>query len=205
MNQPEGLLGRLRERWERLSPRERTLLSIMAGTFVVMVTVITGFLITDGLSTLDEHNADARAALHDLETQREGYLKAKAKAAQLETRMGKTPVQLQGFLEQAAKDAGVEIPESNEQPAQVGKQFTERSVEIRLKSVTLESLTKFLKGIETGPNLVVVTALNIRTRDDKHQDLEVELTVTTYEHNAEKKEKGEKGDKGKKGEKGEKS
>jgi type II secretory pathway component PulM len=193
----EAQIGRLRERWERLSPRERTLLTIMGATFAVMVTVITGFVISDGLSTLEERNADARQALRDLETQREAYLKAKAKASALETRMPKTPVALQGFLEQVAKEAGVEIPESNEQPPQpAGKQFTARSVDLRLKQVTLESLAKFLRGIESGANLVVVTGLTIRTRDDKHQDLEVELTVTTWDRVSEKAGKtGKKGDK----------
>ncbi len=190
-------VGRLRERWERLSPRERTLLTAMGATFVVMVTIVTGFFITDGLSTLEENNGAARDALHELETHRDSYLKAKAKAEQLKARMGKTPVQLQGFLEQVAKEAGVQIPESNELPPQAaGKQFTERSVEIRVKQVTIESLAKFLRGIETGPNLVVVTGLNVRTRDDKHEELDVEMTVTTYERVAEKKDKGDKkGDK----------
>jgi hypothetical protein len=195
----EAQIGHLRERWERLSARERTLLSAMGITFFAMTTLIIGFLITDGLATLDEHNADARQALHDLETQREGYLKAKAKAAQLETRMGKTPVQLQGFLEQVGKESGVEIPESDEQAAQpAGKsQFTERSVTLRLKQVSLEALTKFMRGIESGPNLVVITALNIKSRDDKHQDLEVEMTVTTWDRATEKKDKAasKKGDK----------
>lgn len=185
----EAQIGRLRERWERLSPRERTLVSAMGATFIAMATIISGFLITDGLATVEEHNSDARQALHDLETQRESYLRAKAKASQLETRLGKTPVALQGFLEQVAKEVGVEIPEANEEAPQVGKQFTTRSVQLRLKQVTLENLTRFLRGIETGPNLVVVSAVNVRTRDDKHVELEVELTVTTYEHNAEKKEK----------------
>jgi Tfp pilus assembly protein PilO len=195
----EAQIGRLRERWERLSARERTMLSALAATFAVMVMIIGGFLVTDGLATLEEHNADARQALRDLETQRDGYLRAKAKAAQLETRMGKTPVQLQGFLEQVGKEVGVEIPESDEQAAQPsGKsQFVERSVTLRLKQVTLENLTKFMRGIETGPNLVVITELKINTRDDKHQDLEVEMTVTTYDRASDKKEKAtaKKGDK----------
>jgi Tfp pilus assembly protein PilO len=194
----EAQIGQLRERWERLSPRERTLLAAMAGTFLVMFAVMSGFFILDGLSTLDEQNGASRDALHDIETQREAYLKAKAKAAQLEARMGKTPVQLQGFLEQVAKDTGVQIPETTEQqPVAAGKQFMERSVDIRLKQVTLESLSKFLHGVENGPNLVIVSALNIKTRDDKHEELDVEVTVTTYEHASEKKDKGgtKKGDK----------
>jgi type II secretory pathway component PulM len=198
---PMTLLDRfksLRDHWERLSQRERTLVSALGATFVVMSTLVVGFLITDGLSTLDEHNADMRQALHDVETQRESYLRAKAKTAQMETRIGRTPVQLQGFLEQIAKETGVEIPESNElTPTAAGKHFIQRSVELRLRQVPLDALARFLKSVETGPNLVVVTALNVHTRDDRHQQLDVEMTVSTYERASEKKEKSS----GKKGEK----
>lgn len=193
----EAQIDRTRQWWERISPRERTMLTLLGATFLVMVTFITGFLIVDGLSSFEERNAAARQALRDLETKRESYLKAKAMAAQLEARLGKTPVQLQGFLEQVAKESGVAIPESNEQPAQQsGKSaFMERSIELRLQKVTIENLTKFLHGIETGPNLVVVTALNVRTRDDKHEELDVEMTATTYEHAPEKKDKDKEKDK----------
>ena len=161
-----------------------------------------------GLQALEMHWISARqieagrvAATHFLHRQGKIYIRIfpdkPISKKPLETRMGKTPVALQGFLEQVAKEAGVEIPESNEQPPQpAGKQFTARSVDLRLKQVTLESLAKFLRGIETGPNLVVVTGLNIRTRDDKHQDLEVEMTVTTWDRVSEKPGKsGKKGDK----------
>ncbi|MEO6952195.1 MAG: type II secretion system protein GspM [Polyangia bacterium] len=192
----EAQLSRLSERWERLSPRERTLVSAMAATFIVMITLILGFVVTDSISTVEGQNADARQALRDLDTQREPYLRAKAKANAMELRMGKTPVQLQAFLEQVAKDSGVEIPESNElAPVPAGKQFVERSVSIRLKQVKLDSLAKFLKGVEGGPNLVVVTALRVTTRDEKHENLEVEMTVTTYDHVSDKAKSGKKGDK----------
>src|SRR3954451_8945026 len=107
----------LRDRWERLSQRERTMVGAMGVTFVVMVTLIVGFLITDGLSSMDERNAHMRQALRDLDTQRDNYLRLKAKTAQMETRLGTQPVQLQAYLETAAKEAGLEIRESNERPA----------------------------------------------------------------------------------------
>jgi hypothetical protein len=192
----EGRLQKLRDRWERLSSRERMLVSAMGVTFVVMVTLIVGFFITDGLATFQGRNDDMRQALRDIELHRATYVKAKAKTAQLETRLGKTPIQLGGYLEQAAKESGVEIPESNDRPAVAsGKHYTERSVDLRLRQVKLEALAKFLKRIETGPNLVIVTALNIKTRDDKHEDLDVEMTVSTYERAVEKKEKPSKGEK----------
>jgi type II secretory pathway component PulM len=195
---PEGRMQRLRDRWERLSSRERTMVSAMGVTFILMVTFIVGFFITDGLSTFEEKNRDMRQALRDLDTHRQSYLAAKNKLQQLEARIGKNPIQLGGYLEQAAKESGVEIPESNErQPTPAGKQYVEKSIDLRLRAVKLEALGKFLKRVETGPNLVVVSALNVRTRDDKHQDLDVEMTISTYEHAPPPKEskKGAKGEK----------
>jgi len=173
----------LRDKWERLSQRERTMVGAMGVTFVLMLTLIVGFLITDGLSSMEERNADMRQALRDLDTQRDSYLRLKAKTAQMETRLGTTPVQLQGYVEQAAKEAGVEISDSSDRPAvSAGKKFIERSVDLHLKPMTIDQLTKFMKAIETGRSLVVVTSLTVRTRDDKHQMLDVDMVVSTYEH-----------------------
>lgn len=172
----------LRDRWERLSQRERTMVAAMGVTFVIMVTLIVGFLITDGLSSMEERNSDMRQALRDLDTQRDSYLRLKAKASQMETRLGAQPVQMQRYLEEAAKEAGVEIPESTPRPpAPAGKKFVQQTVDLRLHAVTLEQLTKFMKAIETGKSLVVVTSLDVRTRDDKHEQFDVEMSVSTWE------------------------
>lgn len=184
----ETQLQALRDRFEQLSQSERTLVLTAAAVFVVTVSLVGGFFITERLSSLEERNTAMRQALRDLESHREAYLRAKAKSVQLESRLNRPTIKLQGYLEQAAKEVGVEIPEQNERPAtSVGKRFTERTVELRVRKVRLDQLANFLKRIETGPNLVVVTALNIRTRDDRHQELDAEMTVSTYE-----RERGEK-------------
>ncbi len=188
-------LDALRDRFERLSQRERTMVTALGVTFGVMIALIVGYFITDGLSSLEQRNNDMRQALRDIDTRRDAYIKARAKSEQIDHKIGTTPVQLQGYLEAAAKETGVEIPESNEKPPQpAGKLYVERSVDLRLKSVRIEQLGAFLKRIETGQNLVLVTALSVRTRDDKHQELDVEMTVSTYEH-APKKAETKKGDK----------
>ncbi len=175
-------MAALRDKWERLSQRERTMVGALGVTFVLMVTLIVGFLITDGLSTLEERNDQMRQALHDLDTRRDDYLRLKAKASQMETRLGSQPVQLQGYLEQAGKEAGIEIPETTERPpAAAGKKFIERAVDLRLRAVTLEQLVKFMKAIETGRSLVVVTQLSVHARDDKHEQFDVDMSVSTYE------------------------
>lgn len=172
----------LRDKWERLSQRERTMVGALGVTFVIMVTLIVGFLITDGLSSMEQRNQAMRQALRDLDTQRDHYLRMKAQAAQLATRLGQQPVQLAGYLEQASKQAGVEIVESNpRQPIAAGKRFVEEGLDVRLRAVTLDQLVKFMKAIETGRSLVVVTELNVRARDDKHEEFDVDLAVATYE------------------------
>jgi type II secretory pathway component PulM len=177
----QSRLQALRDRYERLSQRERTMVGALGVTFILMITLIGGFFITDGLASLEERNSDARQALKDIESQRDNYLRARAKVNQLESKLGQQPIQLGGFLEQAAKDSGIQIPESNESSAPIGKQYTERAIDLRLTKVPLDALAQFLKRIESGPNLVVVKALQIRTRDDKHQELDVDMTVCTYE------------------------
>ena len=173
----------LRARWERLTERERRMVAAMAVVFAVVIVGVVTFLINDGLSTLSEENDAMRTALADIETGRSAYLRARQKTSQLEVRIGRGGVQLQGYLEQAAKDAGIAIDETTElKPAPAGKAYVERSVELRLRKVGLEPLARFLRKIETGPNLVVVTGLDVRTRDDRHEEFEVEMTVSTYEH-----------------------
>lgn len=181
-------LGELRGRWDRLSNRERTLLGSLGGTLLLLVVLGVGFSITQGLSDLEGQNADIRQALRDIATNRDAYERAKSKTAQIEVRMGHGGVQLQGFLETAAKEAGVEIAETVErQPAPAGKKYIEKAVDLRLRKVGIDALAKFLRKIETGTNLVVVSSLNVRSRDDKHEDLEVEMSVSTYEHAPEQK------------------
>jgi hypothetical protein len=187
-------LAALRDKYERLSQRERLMVGALGVSFVVMLVLVAGFVIADGLSSIEERNADMRQALRDIDTKRDVYLRAKAKTSQIEARMGHTPIQLAGYLEQAAKESGIEIPESSEQPAvAAGKHYVEHAIELHLRQVKLDALAKFLKRVETGPNLVVVTGINLKTRDDKHQELDADLKISTYEHAPEKKEK--KGDK----------
>src|SRR5262249_38718309 len=119
-------MEQLRDWFERLSQRERTMVSALGIAFAVMVVLIVGFFITDGLSTLEERNSDMRQALKDIESQRDNYNRARAKGRELDHRIGSQPVALQGYLEQAAKDTGVEIPESNERaPQPAGKAYVE--------------------------------------------------------------------------------
>ena len=193
----EDQIQRGRDWFERLTERERRVLGGGGAFVIVFIALGLGGYIFNSLSTFSEQNAQMRTALKDIEVKRDGYLKSKAKLAYFEGRLnGSGGVKLQGYLEQAAKESGIEIPDQKERPPQpAGHNYTERAVDLSLRQVKLDALTAFLKKIETGPTLVVVTALNIKTRDDRHVELDVTMTVSTYERTEKKEKSGSKKDK----------
>lgn len=170
--------------FERMSQRERMLAALLGATLVGLLLFFGGYLIHARLAELEEHNDAMRQALRDIERKRGAYLQARARVAQLEARIGTTPLQLSGFLEQAAKETGIDIRETNPRPPEpVGRKYLQQSMDVRLSKVKLEPLMKFLRRLELNPtNLVLVTQLLVRARDDKHEEFDVDLTVSTYEH-----------------------
>ncbi|HNN95771.1 MAG TPA: hypothetical protein PKI03_26015 [Pseudomonadota bacterium] len=197
-----SLRTRLRESLDAIPARQRALLFGLLGTVLFLGTAIAIYSVYDTIDTLEEKNDAMGRALRDIEQKREAYLSAKARERNLESRIGGSSLQLSGFLEQMAKEVGIEIRETNPRsPEPVGKKYLQQSIDVRIGKVALEPLLKFMRKIETYPsNLVLVTELSIRSRDDKHQDFEVDLTISTYEHAPKTAKKGT-GGKGGEGEK----
>jgi type II secretory pathway component PulM len=177
-------LARLRDAFEGLSARERSLLLLLGAVVVLLLFLIGGYTLYDRIDTLEEKNQAMEKALSDIAKKRGPYLQARARQAQLDSRIGNSPLQLSGFLEGIAKESGIEIRETNPRtPEPLGKKYIQQSVDLRLGRVKLEPLLKFMHRLETYPsNLVLVTQLSIRNRDDKHEEFEVDMTVSTYEH-----------------------
>jgi hypothetical protein len=189
-------LSRVRELLDGLAPRERTLLVIALCSVLGLGALGAGVLLYDRIDTLEEQTEALQRALRDIAKKRGPYLQARARAAQLDARIGQSPLQLSGFLEGLAKETGIEIRETNPRtPEAMGKKYVQQSVDLRIGKVGLEPLLKFMRKIETYPsNLVMVTQLNIRSRDDKHQEFEVDMTISTYEHAPKVAGKDKKGD-----------
>lgn len=177
-------LGRVREILDGMSPRERMLLAVLVSVVIGVLLVGSAGLLYDRIDTLEEQTEAMQLALRDIAKKRGPYLQARARTAQLDARIGQSPLQLPGFLEGLAKETSIEIRETNQRtPESMGKKYIQQSVDLRISKVGLEALLKFMRKIETYPsNLVMVTQLHIRSRDDKHQEFEVDMTVATFEH-----------------------
>lgn len=168
--------------WERLAPRERRWLTVLAAV-VGAVTVILGTTYVFSIvSDLEEGNAEIREALSAIAKHHDEYLEAKTRIATQEARIGTEPPQLTADLEAAAREENLQISESSERPnTPAGRRYVEHDVDLKMREVDLQTLTKFLRRVETGPRLIFFTRLTLKRRYSEAEKLDVEATATAFE------------------------
>jgi hypothetical protein len=176
--------------WERLAPRERRLIAILAASVTGTVVVVGTFLLFSSVSDLEEENADIRDALKAIAGHRDEYLDAKSRSQAQEARIGTDPPQLTADIEAAAREENIQIAESSERPTTpAGRRYVEHDVDIKIREVGLEALTKFMRRLETGPRLIFFTRLTVKRRYSEAEKLDVEATATAFERVREDKTK----------------
>jgi type II secretory pathway component PulM len=168
--------------WSRMAPRERRLVGALGGAAGAALFLIVGFFVYGTISDLEEQTAASREALAAIARHRDEFVAAKSRMQTQERRIGSERPQLEADLEAAAREANIQIPQTDPLPAQpAGKHYVEHGVQVRLQSVELHALTKFLHTIETGRRLIVVTKLNVRPRPGEREKLDVNLTAVAWE------------------------
>ena len=169
--------------WNRMSARERRLISILGSAFVGCAVLLVGYLVFDSMQTMSQDNQDMRDALDAIAKHSGEFRDAKARAELQAKRIGTEPPQLAADLEAAAKEAGIQIPETADRPdAAAGKRYVEHSLDVKLRKVDLKSLATFLSKVESGRSLVLITRLQIRRSfGGDGTSVDVDLTATAYE------------------------
>src|SRR6185436_6278030 len=148
---------------ERWSPKRRRVVSLGSLAIAALLLIGIAWSTFSSISDLREGNAAIREALSAIAQHRDEYLEAKARNAVQEARIGNDPPQLTADLEAAARGENVKIDEQSERPAvPAGKRYLEHDVDLRIREVDLQSLTKFLKRVETGPRLIFFTKMSLK-------------------------------------------
>jgi type II secretory pathway component PulM len=171
--------------WERMPARERRWVTGLAITIMALTLGLGIFLVFSTISDLQQGGADIREALSAINKNRDDYLEAKARAAAQEVRLGTEPPQLVADIEAAAREESVQIAESNERPAvAAGKRWLQHDVDIKIRGVDLQALTKFLKRVETGRRPIFCTRLYLKRRFSEADKLDAEVTAVAFERTA---------------------
>lgn len=175
-------MKRLRDWWDGLAERERRL-------FVVFVALLGAFLIllipyaaSATLSGIRQQNEELRSAINLVQSSRGKLEEIKARREAIAARYSNPAPQLAGFIENAARQSNIDIPESQDRADQPhGKKFVERSTVVRMRKVEMLPLVRTLERIEGSGHPLVVSRLSIRKRGREPDSYDVELGVSAYD------------------------
>jgi general secretion pathway protein M len=185
-------MKQVREWYEGLAERERKLVLAFLVLLVVFLVLLVPYGSSAMLASRREHNESLRNAIRVVQGARGSLDENKEKRAAIDRRYDNTAPALAGFIENAARKSGLEIPESQDRAdAPQGKKFVERSTVVRLRKVSMLPLVKMLEGLENSNHPIVISRLNIRSRGRETDAFDVELGISAFDRVA-KKSKTEK-------------
>jgi general secretion pathway protein M len=175
----------LRERFDKLEPRERRLLSILGGIFGVMVFLLGPIGLISVTSSKSSENDELRNLVDSIYGARGTIGERKAKHDALLARYARPAPQLAGFIEEAARANNIGAAESQDRPeAPHGKRYTERMTVVKMHKVGMLNLVKTLERIEQSGYPVAISKLNIKPRAGEPDSYEVELGVSAFDRKA---------------------
>lgn len=169
------------ERLGALEPRERRLLALMVGVLLVLLIALIPYSVSLLLSDEVERNASLREALSKIETQGGLVIQRVGERDALYARYEKPVPALAGFLDKAAGQSDLEIPELKDgAPVGRGKKYEERSTAISFRQVGLRGLVKFMERVSGGSRPISISKLTIRKRASPPDRYDVQMTVSAY-------------------------
>jgi general secretion pathway protein M len=180
-------LNKLRARIEawltRLNPRERLLVTAVAGGVVVFILVIISVSVGSAISAREARIASKTRALSQIGKLMAGYHQAQAERLSLESRLKSQQVPLMSFISQTGGKLGIEVNDLRPggTPSTSGG-IQEESVEVTLPKLDLAKLSKLLQEINNSPQLFAkVRRLSIRTRTDDPALVDATLVIATFQ------------------------
>jgi type II secretory pathway component PulM len=174
-----AVADRARDFWDRISPRERKLVVLLAVAAPITVAIWLGLEIQEGLEAREDHNAEMRRALTVLaELKRRGP--AQAMKDDPTRDIGPEALSLDTYLDNAARKAGFTLKGTSPHTPVSRNGFTTTSVSLNVDDLEIEKLKAFLQEIETASKVVVITTLET-TRDRRDRTkIDAKLVVSTY-------------------------
>ncbi|XXT19779.1 hypothetical protein WME94_57120 [Sorangium sp. So ce429] len=172
----------LRERLDKLEPRERRLLTILLGFLAVCVLLLVPIGLASVASGKRTENQDVRDLLQSIYEASGKVSERKAQKDALLARYARPAPPLAGFIEDAAKQQGLAAAESQDRPdVPHGKKYTERVTVVKMHRIGMLGLAKMLERVESSGHPVAVTRLNIKPRAGEPDSYEVELGVSAFD------------------------
>jgi len=138
----------VREGWEKLSDRERRMLSIMGGIAGLLLVFIAVWTTSSAVARVEKERDEIRKVLTDIARAGDVLAKRDAERQAIEARFNNRPPPLAAFLESKAKLESLEVRQVVEQPAKEINGYRRQNVRVHFTGVSLRPVMRFLASIE---------------------------------------------------------
>ena len=178
----------------RLNTRERRLLTTIGALLLGVVVPAVVILSVKAVYAKQAENELLRKAFDDISDALPALQKSDAQRQSILARYGKVAPPLGAFLDNQARQNGIEIPESQDRPVVPhGKRFEERSTRIQLRKVGLANLARFMESVEKSQFPIIFSRVDIRKRLSESDSYDVEIIASAYDRKEPAKSEGANG------------
>ena len=173
----------LRERFERMEPREQKLLGIMGAIFTTVLVLIIPIVLAATASSRKKDNEAMRDAMSAISAARAQLEQQDLVRQKILGRYARQAPPLAGFLEQTASAHTIEIPESQDRPPipHASKRYEERSTKIELQKVGMKNLSLFFEALDNSGFPVRISSLSIRKRAPDTDSWDASVTLSAFD------------------------
>jgi general secretion pathway protein M len=154
-------LDSLRDYWEKLSDRERRMLSIMGGIALLLIVFAVVWTTSSAVAEVKEERDALRSVLADIDRAADLLAKRQAERAAIEARYQvKTPA-LAAYLESKAKEQGIEVRQVAEEPEKTVNGYRRQAVRASMTGISLRPFMHLLVAIEQEPSPIAIERIQI--------------------------------------------
>jgi type II secretory pathway component PulM len=178
-------LDALRESWEKLSDRERRLLGISGGVFVLMVVFVAVWTTSSAVAEVEKERDDIRKVLTDIEIAGDMLEKRMAERKAVEARFQTKMPQLAAFVEGKARAEGLEVRQVLEEPVKDVNGYKRHGARVSFQGVSLRPVMRLLAAIADEPAPIAVGNVDIQ-HYQSGDTYKVEIGVVGFEPPARK-------------------
>ena len=164
-----------------LSTRERRMVGVAAAALIAFIVFFVVFSFNSKANRLRARTAADIQQLTEVQDLAAGYREQKAAQDAIERQLQASNIRLISFLEEKAKDKGIELPSINPKPDQPldNSKIIESAVELTLTDVRIDHLVEFLSSVEAGPAIVKVKYMRLEPKV-ANETVTAWLTIATY-------------------------
>lgn len=174
----------LAQAFSRLTERERRLVSLLVGVFVLLAVVGGALLMSSALDKRNKRVSMRRSEIAQLEGLRGQYEQAVSEEKRNQSRIKNNTASLFSALQKNAGEVGLSLNDLNEKRTPVkDTDVQEVTVDVNLKDLSIDKLDTLLEKIEgrRADGVIKVTKMKARTSfASQNELLEVNMTVSTW-------------------------